>query len=125
MSFWKEINLNKNQKMTNSITKTKIKINRLLAQKAALQHKMKKQENSKRKARTRTLIQLGGLLDLTPLLAICNIELGEDLQLDHPDKSATLLGILSHFCDKLPKHLSAQDLAEFKSTGKNLLKESR
>ena len=111
--------------MTNSITKTKIKINRLLAQKAALQHKMKKQESSKRKARTRTLIQLGELLNLTPLLAICNIELGEDLQLDHPDKSATLLGILSHFCDKLPKHPSAQDLAEFKSTGKNLLKESR
>ena len=111
--------------MADSLKKTKIEINRLLAQKAALQHKMKKQENIKIKARTRTLIQLGGLLDLTPLLAICNIELGEDLQLDHPDKSATLLGILSHFCDKLPKHLSAQNLAEFKSTGKNLLKESR
>ena len=54
--------------MTDSITKTKIKINRLLDQKAALQHKMKKQENNKRKARTRTLIQLGGLLDLTSLL---------------------------------------------------------
>lgn len=108
--------------MTDSITKTKIKINRLLAQKATLQHKMKKQENSKRKARTRTLIQLGGLLDLTPLLAICKIELGEDLQLDHPDKSATLLGILVNFCNKLPKHLTDQDLAEFKSVGKNLLK---
>ena len=111
--------------MTDSLKKTKIEINRLLAQKAALQHKMKKQENSKRKARTRTLIQLGRLLDLTPLLAICNIELGEDLQLDHPDKLATLLGILSHLCDKLPEHFTDQDLAKFKSIGENLLKESR
>ena len=108
--------------MTDSIAKTKIKINRLLAQKAALQYKMKKQENSKRKARTRTLIQLGGLLDLTPLLVICNIELGEDLQLDHPDKSATLLGILSHLCDQLPEHFTDQDLAKFKSVGENFLK---
>ena len=111
--------------MTKSITKTKIEINRLLAQKAALKHKMKMQENSKRKARTRTLIQLGGLLDLTPLLAICNIALGEDLQLDHPDKSATLLGILSHLCDQLPEHFTDQDLAKFKSVGEKLLKESR
>ncbi len=111
--------------MTDSITKIKIKINRLLAQKAALQHKMKKQENSKRKARTRTLIQLGGLLDLTPLLSICKIELGEDLQLDHPDKSATLLGILSHLCDQLPEHFTDQDLAKFRSIGENLLKKDR
>ena len=110
--------------MTDSLKKTKIEINRLLAQKAALQHKMKKQENSKRKARTRTLIQLGGLLDLTPLLSICNIELGEDLQLDYPDKSATLLGILITFCNKLPKHFTDQDLVDFKSIGENLLKKS-
>ena len=45
--------------MADSLKKTKIEINRLLAQKAALQHKMKKQENNKRKARIRTLIQLG------------------------------------------------------------------
>ncbi|MCR4623114.1 MAG: conjugal transfer protein TraD [Alphaproteobacteria bacterium] len=108
--------------MTDSIAKTKIKINRLLAQKAALQYKMKKQENSKRKARTRTLIQLGGLLDLTPLLAICKIELGEDLQIDHPDKSATLLGMLSYFSDQLPENLTDQDLAKFKSVGENFLK---
>ena len=111
--------------MTDSLKKTKIEINRLLAQKAALRHKMKKQENSKRKARTRTLIQLGGLLDLTPLLAICKIELGEDLQLDYPDKSATLLGLLSYFCDQIPEHYTDQDLAKFKSIGENLLKKDR
>jgi len=110
--------------MTDSIKKTKIKINRLLAQKAALQHKMKKQENSKRKARTRTLIQLGGLLDLTPLLAICKIELGEDLQIDHPDKSTILLGMLSYFSDQLPENLTDQDLVKFRSIGENLLKKS-
>ncbi len=107
----------------NDIQKTKIAINRLLSQKAALQNRMKKQENRKRKARTRTLIQLGGLLDLTPLLSICKIELGEDLQLDHPDKSAILLGILSHLCDKIPENLTDQDFEKFKSIGENLLKE--
>ena len=111
--------------MTDSLKITKTKINRLLAQKAALQHKMKRQKNSKRKARTRTLIQLGGLLDLTPLLAICKIELGEDLQLDYPDKSATLLGILSYFCDQIPEHFTDQDLAKFKSIGEDLLKKGR
>lgn len=59
-----------------------ISLNRLRAQKAALQHKMKKHDNKERKTRTRTLIQLGGLLDLTPLLTICGINLGDDLQLE-------------------------------------------
>ncbi len=105
-----------------NLVKTKIAINRLLSQKAALQNRMKTQENRKRKARTRTLIQLGGLLDLTPLLAICKIELGEDLQLDHSDKSATLLGILSHLCDKIPENFTDQDFEKFKSLGENFLK---
>lgn len=39
-----------------------ININRLRAQKAALELKTKKKDNQQRKMRTRTLIQLGGLL---------------------------------------------------------------
>lgn len=109
----------------NDIKKTKIAINRLLSQKAALRNRMKKQENRQRKARTRTLIQLGGLLDLTPLLAICKIKLGEDLQLDSPDKSATLLGILSHLCNQIPENLTEQDLEKFKSIGETFLKKNR
>jgi hypothetical protein len=85
---------------------------------------MKKQENSQRKARTRTLIQMGGLLDLTPLPSICGINLGDDLQLDHPDKSATLLGILLHLCEKIPESISGDDLENFKTKGINFLKKN-
>ncbi|MDR2723672.1 MAG: conjugal transfer protein TraD [Holosporaceae bacterium] len=83
---------------------------------------MKKQENKQRKARTRTLIQLGGLLDLTPLLSICDINLGDDLQLEYPDKAATLLGILSHFCKQLPEEISEEDLSQLKNSGVKSIK---
>jgi len=63
-----------------------VSLNRLRTQKSALELAAKKQKDGLRKARTRTLIQVGGLVDLTPLLAICNIKLGDDLQLEHQDK---------------------------------------
>jgi hypothetical protein len=85
---------------------------------------VKLQEKSQRKARTRTLIQMGGLLELSPLLAICNINLGDDLQLDHPDKSATLLGILLHLSEQMPESISNDDLETFKNKGINFLKKN-
>jgi hypothetical protein len=78
-----------------------------------------------RNSRTRTLIQLGGLLDLTPLLSICGIELGDDLQLDHQDKAATLLGILATSINELPEDINVEDLELFKSIGLKLLKRGR
>jgi hypothetical protein len=50
-----------------------------------------------RKARTRTLIQLGGLVDKSGLLESLNITLGDDLQKDyeHLESSAILTGALS------------------------------
>jgi hypothetical protein len=101
-----------------------IKLHRLYAKKAALEHKLKRSENSQRKARTRTLIQMGGLLDLTPLPSICGINLGDDLQLDHPDKSATLLGILVHLWDKFPDAISDENLEKFRNIGINFLKKN-
>jgi hypothetical protein len=52
-------------------TNIQIKLNRLYSQKTALEHKLKRSDF--RKKRTRTLIQIGGLLELTPLPAICKI----------------------------------------------------
>jgi len=79
---------------------------------AALIHKVEKpsqqqdklDKNELRKARTRTLIQLGGVLKLTGLLEYCDIEIGEDLQEDITamDKSAVLLGILLETYEKVP-----------------------
>lgn len=92
MTFLKKINHNKNHKKCQIRSKkTKIEINRLLAQKSALQHKIKDQESSKKKSANQEVNSARRGLDLTSSLAICKIELGEDLQLDHPDKSATLL----------------------------------
>jgi len=49
-----------------------------------------------RKARTRTLIQLGGLVEKSGLADLFDIKLGSDLQLDKEEllKAATLLGFL-------------------------------
>ena len=54
-----------------------------------------------RKARTRTLIQLGGLVEKSGLLEPLNITLGDDLQKDyeHLENTAILTG--------LPKTLEA------------------
>ena len=62
-------------------------------------------------------------MNLTPLLSICSIELGDDLQLEHPDKAAILLGLLNHLSDKIPEQLSDEDLEKFKEIGINLMKQ--
>ena len=43
------------------LLKIDVLLNRLLLQKSAMEFKMQKQKSNKRKARTRTLIQLGGV----------------------------------------------------------------
>jgi hypothetical protein len=57
---------------------------------------MTKSDNAERRARTRLLIQMGSLINLSGLSSLCNIEEGDDLQLDiaSRDKAALLLGIL-------------------------------
>jgi hypothetical protein len=101
-----------------------IKLNRLHSQKAALQYKLKLREESARKARTRTLIQMGGLLELTPLPSLCDISLGDDLQLDYPDKAAILLGMLSELANDRPNILSDDDIARFREIGVRILKKN-
>ncbi len=104
-----------------TLSQITVSLNRLRAQKAALTHKMKKLENSERKARTRTLIQMGGLLDITSLPSICGIELGDDLQLEHKEKAAVLLGILAKCAESLPDTLSESEIREFETYGNLLL----
>jgi len=111
--------------MRQKLDKIKISLNRLQAQKSALEFKLKKQENKQRKARTRTLIQLGGLLDITPLPSICEINLGDDLQLEYLDKAATLLGILVTAANQLPDTVCENVLAQFKNIGIKFLKQKK
>lgn len=62
---------------------------------------------SLRKSRTRTLIQVGGLVEKAGLLSLLHLPLGDDLQKNeqHFDSVATLLGA---FCD-LTQTLQADD----------------
>lgn len=108
--------------MPANYTNIEIKLNRLYSQKAVLEHKLKRSENNFRKMRTRTLIQMGGLLELTPLPAICNINIGDDLQIDKPDNAAILLGILTDFANQIPDSISSENLQKFGNIGKSLLK---
>lgn len=94
-----------------------VELNRLHSQKAALQNKLKVMDKTERKSRTRTLIQLGGLLNISPLLSLCEIELGDDLQISHQDKADTLLGLLSTICDNLPETINGNELDHFKNLG--------
>ena len=99
-------------------------MNRLLAQQSSLQHRRQQQQNSLRKARTRTLIQAGGLLSQIGLLDYCGIEPGEDLQGDwvKTDKAAVLLGMLQEWYEALPDEPADAQWAHWKSIGIRQLK---
>ena len=89
------------------ITKIKAidaKLNRLRAQKNALEFREKNASKQLRMKRTRTLIQTGGLLSVAGLLDRFSIELGDDLQVDsnNHDKAATLLGVFISLIEQLP-----------------------
>lgn len=61
---------------------TSARLNQLRADRTALLHQLEKSSKKQRRARTRTLIQLGGLLHKCGLIEKFGIELGEDLQVD-------------------------------------------
>lgn len=85
-----------------------------------------KSENDLRKARTRTLIQVGSLVNLAGLFEVCGIEEGDDLQLDitSRDKAAILLGILTHVMNTITLSPSQSDLNKWKETGIMMLKKA-
>jgi hypothetical protein len=76
-----------------------------------------------RKARTRTLIQLGGLIEKANLLAPLNVNLGDDLQKDETcfDSVATLMGALAEIYPTLNHDRSQKILWQEK--GKKILAE--
>ena len=103
------------------LSNIKIKLNRLYAEKAALRHKIEKQDNRTRKARTRTLIQMGGLLELTSLPSLCEIQLGDDLQGEHQSKAALFLGTLAKYAEHLPEKISDNEKQELETLGLTLM----
>ena len=103
------------------LIKLETHLNRLRSEKAALEYKERRRKEQLRKARTRTLIQLGGLLELTALPSICNINLGDNLQDEMRTKAALLLGILAKLQDTLPEEFSETEINEMRLIGNTLL----
>ncbi len=106
------------------------KLNRLQARKAQIDNQQKAIDYTDRRARTRTLIQMGGLLNMIGLPQLCGIADGDDLQKDplNQDKAATLLGMLVHLNEKLSEspHLFEAGtgiLEDFKRRGIRMMKE--
>ena len=99
-----------------------IMLNRKTSQVSALNYKMAKAGSIDRKARTRTLIQLGSLVSLSGLTSLLHIQEGEDLQYDMEAKAkaAMLLGALSEITDTDSHSLSQQE--KWKEKGIRLLK---
>jgi hypothetical protein len=106
------------------------KLNRLQARKAQLDNQQKSLTIMGRRARTRTLIQMGGLLNMIGLPQLCGIHEGDDLQKDplNHDKAATLLGMLVQLNEKLleqPHLFEAHTgiLDEFKQRGIRMMQD--
>jgi hypothetical protein len=103
------------------------KVNRLKALKSRLDSVQFNQNNTQRRVRTRTLIQMGGLLNMVGLAQLCGIAEGDDLQLDleNQDKAATLLGILSNLSDEFCQtQNTTNELEKFKLIGIKILKDN-
>lgn len=97
-------------------------MNRIRSQIALMSFKETKLESSNRRARTRTLIQLGGVVSLSGIASLLDIQEGDDLQLDFEskDKAAALLGGLSELVTMLE---TSPDLKEkWLQKGINILK---
>ncbi len=94
-------------------------LNRLRAQKNALEFRQKNDSKQLRMMRTRTLIQTGGLLSVAGLLDRFSIILGEDLQVDsqNHDKAATLLGVFITLMEQLPHEFTDEELNALKNKG--------
>ena len=100
------------------------KLNRLQTRKKAFLNEQSHVSRAKRKARTRTLIQLGGLIKLIGLSDYCGIVEGMDLQLnlEQQDRAAQLLGILVDAYGDLPENPSDTQMELWKNKGIQLMK---
>lgn len=104
-----------------------VKLNRLKAKKAALETRQENTKARERMQRTRTLIQMGGLLSVVKIPDWFDIHLGDDLQTDNDskDKSAMLLGLLLTVVEQLPKEFSDTEKTKFKNKGINHLRSNQ
>lgn len=97
-------------------------MNRILSSRSKLNATL---EGNARRARSRMLIQVGGIVKLSGLFPICQIEEGEDLQydIDSRDKAALLLGILLDAAHNISDPPDAAQMETWCASGTRLLKQ--
>lgn len=100
------------------------KINDLERTKNVIQNQQFTLSQSDRKKRTRTLIQAGALLNMIGFFDLADIQEGDDLEMDmeHKDKAAILIGMLESFKTSIPPILSDEEKDKFKNIGIRVLK---
>lgn len=104
----------------------KVSLNRNFSSIARASTRISNYNSDERKARTRTLIQAGGLLSLSGLLQKCGILEGEDLQLDFHAKAKAeiLMGILLETAHQILDEEDDAQMEKFKTLGRTFLKRS-
>lgn len=96
-------------------------INRLCKQRNREICAMKNKANSTRQSRTRTLIQLGGILQKSGLLEAFQIQTGEDLQdYESRQKASHLLGFLVNSLENFDE--SESSISEHIKIGERMLR---
>ncbi len=110
---------------TKKLDAVTVKLNRLKAQKARLEHLTENKTKQERMSRTRTLIQMGGMLSMVNIPRWLDIELGDDLQTDmnKQDQSMMLLGLLATVAEQLPSTFSEERKIELKLKGIRYMKQ--
>lgn len=98
-----------------------------LNQKQTLEMRLGSNSKNARRARTRTLIQLGGLIEKAGLLDLLNVETGQDLQKDFDtvDAAATLMGSLLFLKEFFQGDASETHRMLWKLRGKEALHDPR
>ena len=88
-----------------------------------MQSRYAQSKSDLRRARTRTLIQIGGLIEKSGFLEKIGIQLGDDLQNDETlfDKASILLGAVYELHSEILDH--KQQLNIWRDRGKNLMQQ--
>ncbi|MDP1880709.1 MAG: conjugal transfer protein TraD [Parachlamydiaceae bacterium] len=86
-----------------------------------MQSRYTQSKSDLRRARTRTLIQIGGLIEKSGFLEKIGIQLGDDLQNDETlfDKASILLGAVHELNSEIQNH--EQQLNIWRDKGKSLM----
>ena len=116
----KTANLSPLKNEDEALKRLRQKINKLRLDKSRVISSVQHNDKSLRKKRTRTLIQLGGLVDKLDILKDFNIEIGDDLQLDSFEQTCMLFGFLKTCIDA--KMDTPNDQEMYLKVGKAYLK---